>query len=141
MTMKFQYEIALSFAGEDRSFAKYISYELRARSIAVFYDEFEKSELWGADLSETLPEKYRSSRYCVILQSEEYLKKLWTTLERQTLVHEFLSRRGKDYILPIRVRGCNTAIPGLSELVGHLTVRNKQDWRPTLELLIQKLTN
>jgi hypothetical protein len=134
----FKYDIALSFAGEDRALANFLANSLR-ESHLVFYDEFEKEELWGSDLSELLPEKYISAKYCVILQSDDYLVKMWTVLERQALISEFLKRRGKNYVLPIRVRGCTSQIPGLSDLTGYITVRSEADWDHALSLLRQKL--
>lgn len=93
----------------------------------------------GADLTESLPARYESSRYCVILQSDEYLKKAWTTLERQAIIWEFLKRRGKDYILPIVVRDCGMKIPGLSGVTGHTTAKSKEDWDGVVEMLFVKL--
>jgi hypothetical protein len=139
MRPPFNYAVALSFAGEDRGLASYLAHGLRSDQISVFFDEFEKVGLWGADLSETLPAKYRDARYCVILQSDEYLEKAWTTLERQSIIYEFLSRRGKDYLLPIRVRGCTRLIPGLSELTGFITIDGEDDWPAAIALLKAKL--
>jgi hypothetical protein len=134
----FTYAAALSFAGEDRDLARYIARELRSE-FSIFLDEFERAQLWGADLSEMLPQKYQSSRYCVILQSNEYLEKIWTTLERQAIIYEFLSRRGKDYVLPLLVRNCQKKIPGLSGLIGYLTIRSEDDWPDVVQLLRTKL--
>jgi hypothetical protein len=134
---RFQYDVALSFAGEDRDFGSFIADNLLPE-FKVFYDDFEKAALWGSDLSESLPARYLSSRYCVIIQSEEYLQKLWTTLERQAIVYEFLRRRGTDYVLPILVRNCSSSITGVSGLTGYLTAQSSGDWPNILELLRQK---
>jgi hypothetical protein len=55
-----EYEVALSFAGEDRSFVEKIAIGLRRRRVKVFYDQFEKSKLWGKDLFQHLYEVYSS---------------------------------------------------------------------------------
>jgi hypothetical protein len=43
------YQVALSFAGEQRDYVEAVSRFLRARGIAVFYDRFEAVTLWGKD--------------------------------------------------------------------------------------------
>lgn len=139
MIEPYDYDAAISFAGEDREFARYIADALAGR-FRVFFDEFEKAELWGSDLTDTLPQKYIASRYCVILQSNEYLEKAWTTLERQAIIFEFLRRRGSDFVLPIRVGGCTKSIPGLSPVIAYLTVQSRGDWDEVADLLAQKLS-
>ena len=50
----FQYDVAISFAGEQRAEAEAITEHLIASSIKVFYDRHEKADLWGKDLYEHL---------------------------------------------------------------------------------------
>lgn len=72
-----EYDIALSFAGEDRKTAREYADQLRKKSISVFFDEYEKADLWGKDLYEKLDDIYRKrAKYCVIFISEFYAKKL-----------------------------------------------------------------
>lgn len=62
-----EYEVALSFAGEDRRYVAQVARYLRRRGVRVFYDDYEKVTLWGKDLYVHLDEVYRKrSRYCVI---------------------------------------------------------------------------
>lgn len=42
----FAYDVAISFAGEDREFARYMAARLRPH-FSVFFDEFERADLWG----------------------------------------------------------------------------------------------
>ena len=51
------YDIALSVAGEDRSFAASLAEILRAKGLRVFYDALEPAALSGKDLSEHLKER------------------------------------------------------------------------------------
>ena len=44
------YEVALSFAGEDRAYVREVKDELKKLRITVFYDEDEQAALWGKDL-------------------------------------------------------------------------------------------
>ena len=43
--MKYKYEVALSFAGENRDFAESIATLLQAEDIEIFYDEFNSADL------------------------------------------------------------------------------------------------
>ncbi len=44
------YDIAISFAGEDREVAASIAEKLKSQGIKVFYDSYEKATLWGKNL-------------------------------------------------------------------------------------------
>ena len=80
-----QYDVALSYAGEDRVQARELAKRIQMTGYSVFYDEFE--ELWGQDLSVKLHEVYgKQSRFCVILVSEHYVKKPWTNMERKAVL-------------------------------------------------------
>jgi CRP-like cAMP-binding protein len=81
----FQFDVALSFAGEDRAFVDTIAVRLRAHRVKVFYDRYEKATLWGKDLYEHLDHVYqRAARYCVLFVSEHYARKVWTNHERKS---------------------------------------------------------
>jgi hypothetical protein len=80
-----EYDVALSFAGEDRAYVERIARLLQQRGIRVFYDEFMTADLWGEDLYVLLDEVYRKkSRFAVIFASEHYARKSWTSHERQS---------------------------------------------------------
>ncbi len=121
-TKPYRYQIALSFAGEDRSLAKEFAQALTEKGVSVFFDEFEQSALWGKDLYQHLQYVYRdSAHYCVILISKNYVKKLWTKHElKQAQARAFEENR--EYILPLRID--DTEVPGLSKTIGYLDIRN-----------------
>lgn len=50
----FAYDVALSFAGEQRAYVQKVAAALRRRGIRPFYDDYEKATLWGKDLYEHL---------------------------------------------------------------------------------------
>jgi hypothetical protein len=52
------YDVALSFAGEDRQHAEALADGVRAAGYEVFYDDYETSNLWGANLPERFHEVY-----------------------------------------------------------------------------------
>ena len=56
-----QYEVALSFAGEEREYVEKVARALQSRGIEVFYDEFEQVSLWGTDLVEVLHDVFENS--------------------------------------------------------------------------------
>jgi hypothetical protein len=50
----FDYDVALSFTGEDRAYVDEIAEQLRSQGIRLFYDRYEQANLWGKDLYEHL---------------------------------------------------------------------------------------
>jgi hypothetical protein len=74
------YDVALSFAGENRTFVEQVAERLKAAGVSVFYDRFEKADLWGKNLIDHLAEIYgQRSRFVVMFVSKEYVEKAWTT--------------------------------------------------------------
>lgn len=54
----FEYDVAVSFAGEDRATAERFAELLKAEGFSVFYDLWNKVDLWGRDLYTHLAEVY-----------------------------------------------------------------------------------
>lgn len=130
------YDLALSFAGEDREVAEAIAMKLRRRRYRIFYDRFEQASLIGEDLTTKLGDIYeKGSRYCLILISKNYLEKPWTNHERQFALSRALRERGA-YILPLKLDGID--LPGLSPTIGYLDLRNSSI-PEVCSLLAQKL--
>jgi len=48
--MDYKYDIALSFAGEDREYVDKVATILKNNNVKVFYDKFEEVDLWSKDL-------------------------------------------------------------------------------------------
>ena len=44
-----KYDIALSFAGENRVYVEEVAQALRSAGVSVFYDKFEQAGLWGKE--------------------------------------------------------------------------------------------
>lgn len=117
----FEYEVALSFAGEDRAHAEALAEYLKERGVPVFYDLYEQADLWGKDLFEHLHEVYsKKARYCVLFASASYAKKVWTDHERRSAQDRALREKGNAYILPIRID--ETEIPGIRSSTGYLSI-------------------
>jgi hypothetical protein len=114
----FEYDIALSFAGEDRNYVESIANLLINRQVRIFYDKHEQSNLWGKDLYQHLQSIYKDkARYCLIFCSQHYAEKLWTKHElRQAQARAF--EENSEYILPLRLD--NTNIPGINGTTGYV---------------------
>lgn len=114
---KWKYDVALSFAGEQRSYVEKVANFLKDSGVRVFFDDFETVDLWGKNLYDHLDVIYsKSSRYCVLFASEDYERKVWTDHERQSAQERAIKEKG-EYILPVRFD--ETKIPGLRETIGY----------------------
>jgi V8-like Glu-specific endopeptidase len=120
--MERKYDVALSFAGEDRYYVKQVAEILNNSGIKVFYDEFEPDKLWGKNLFDYLSEIYRDqARYTIMFCSKNYTKKIWTNHERKSAQERSLKEK-EEYILPARFD--DTEIPGLSKTIGYINLMN-----------------
>lgn len=57
------YDVALSFAGEDRNYVDKVAEMLKEIGIRVFYDDYEQVDLWGKNLYVHLDEIYQKKEY------------------------------------------------------------------------------
>lgn len=123
MFFMYNYDVALSFAGEDREYVKAIAKKLRAKKLKVFYDEFEESNLLGKDLYQYLHYIYKESSYfCVIFVSENYMKKAWTRNVELKAAQNRAFLENTEYILPIKLDS-NVSLPGLPDTIGYMDAK------------------
>ncbi|WP_228123069.1 toll/interleukin-1 receptor domain-containing protein [Priestia megaterium] len=114
-----EYDVVLSFAGEDRKYVYEIADTLKSSGIKVFYDKYEVVSLWGKDLYSHLDDIYRNkSMYCVMFLSKNYKKKVWTNHERESAQARAFEEKA-EYILPIRLD--ETEIPGIKSTTGYIS--------------------
>ncbi|MDX1956927.1 MAG: TIR domain-containing protein [Leptospiraceae bacterium] len=119
---QFDYDVVISFAGEDRLIAEEIVKELKERKISIFYDTDPEADLWGKDLYAHLAYIYgKAGKYCIMILSQNYAQKLWTNHERQNAQARAF-REKREYILPIRLD--STEIPGIAETIGYIEYNN-----------------
>ncbi len=131
-----EYEVVLSFAGEDRAYVERVADVLRANQVALFYDAYEEATLWGKNLAEHLHKVYSgSARYCVMFVSRHYAEKIWPSHERRSAFERAIESR-QEYILPARFD--DTEIPGLYKTIGYADLRNKKP-DALAYLILQKL--
>jgi hypothetical protein len=112
------YDVALSFAGEDREYVDEVASYLKNQGVPVFYDQYEKANLWGKNLYDHLAEIYSArSKYVVMFISKHYAEKVWPNHERKSAQAKAL-RQETEFILPARVD--DTEIPGLPPTIGYI---------------------
>lgn len=130
----FEYQVALSFASEDRPYVSQVARLLRQRKVRVFYDEYESVSLWGKDLYVHLDEVYRKrARYCVVFLSQHYSSKLWTSHERESAQARAFQQQN-EYILPVKID--STEIPGIKPTIGYVS---KLPARQLADLIYRKI--
>ncbi len=133
-----EFEIALSFAGEDRVYVDQIANLLRGSGVKVFYDLFEEESLWGKNLYDYLTEIYMNkSLYTIMFISESYAKKLWTGHERQAMQARAF-QENQEYILPARFD--ETPIPGVLPTTGYIDISSKTP-EDFVKIIHKKLVN
>lgn len=119
MAIEYEYDVCLSFAGEQREYVHQVYEELKKNNIHVFYDKDEDIEtmLWGRNLIEVFTDVYRkNARFCVMFISKEYVSKVWTKLEKRRVLSRALLE--DIYILPVRMD--DTEVPGFDDSLSYL---------------------
>ena len=118
LTIGKTYQVALSFAGEQRDYVEGVAQHLAARSIGVFYDGFQRTWLWGRDGVEAFHQVFaETSNFVVMFVSAEYVAKPWTRHERKSALSRMLTEES-EYVLPVRFD--DTPVPGLPESIQYL---------------------
>jgi len=121
----FEYEVALSFAGEERIYVEKVAEYLKKNGVKVFYDEDQEEEAksWGVDLTEYLYRIYaKEARYCVMFISKKYAEKVWTRHEKRSALERAIKEK-QEYVLPARYD--DTEIQGLPSTFKYIDLRKK----------------
>jgi hypothetical protein len=115
------FDIAVSFAGEDREFVEKVVRGLLRSVVRVFYDRFEQHDMLGRDLGRYLDQIYQhSAHFVAVFISKAYAEKAWTKHEfSSALAGKILGR--EDYILPILLD--TTQIAGLPTTIGYVSAQ------------------
>ena len=132
----FQYDVALSFAGENRTYVEKVAVLLKESGVSVFYDGFETAALWGKNLIDHLAQIYRHrSKFVVMFVSKHYVEKAFPTHERQHAQERALLAK-EEYILPARFD--DTEVPGMTSTVAYVDLRNTSPEK-LAELILKKI--
>jgi hypothetical protein len=112
------FDVALSFSGKQREYVKECFDELLRLNIKAFYDDHEKTSIWGKDLYQHLDNIYRHyAEYCVVFISKSYI-------ERTLPLHELKSTQNAElfnkheYLLPVRFD--DSELPGLRDTIAYI---------------------
>jgi hypothetical protein len=134
---KFDFDVAVSFAGTERTHAERLASLVKEAGFRVYYDNYYPEQLWGKDLVVFFDDIYRKrSKFCVIFVSQEYLSRMFTNHERKSAQARAIEEKGNEYILPIKVDEID--LPGLQPTVGYLSLK-QYDIEKIAEILIKKL--
>jgi hypothetical protein len=104
----FEWDIAISFAGENRTLAEFICEQLRELDISVFYDRnYEDNYLGGLWSKEFLDVFLNKSRLVVAILDQHHKDKVWPTFERDC----FTPRVPEGDVIPVFLD--KTIFPGI----------------------------
>ncbi|WP_439660532.1 toll/interleukin-1 receptor domain-containing protein [Lentzea sp. HUAS TT2] len=132
---EYEFDVALSYAGEDQDLVLPVFERLKAAGVEVFHDRDHEAEQWGLDLVEYFSEAFsKRARYVLLFGSTHYNHK-WARLQYRTALGRALEQH-TEYVLPIRID--DTEIPGLSQNVGYLDLR-VHDAETVANAVVQKL--
>lgn len=119
--MSHVYDVAVSFASEQRPYVVQVVRECERLGLAVFYDADRSLDFWGKNVIRELRDVYGSTqaRYFVPFLSPEYLAKPYPMDEFTTALTQAL-QRGADYILPVVFHGAQIPDNLLNPAIGYL---------------------
>ena len=118
MDSSHEYDVAVTFAGEDRAYVEDVVRQVQAAGFKVFYDQDEQVALWGEDMTEFFPKVYEErARFAVMFVSRHYAAKAWTRFERRSVLLRAI-RQESAYLLPVQLDA--TKLDGLRESVVYL---------------------
>ncbi len=132
----FEFDVALSYASEDRIYVQSVATQLRSRGVRVFYDEFSTAEMWGADLYVLFDDIFRRrARFAILFVSHHYVTKPWPQHERQSAQARALVE-SDPYILPVRLD--SSEVPGLRPTVSYIDAQHVTS-EGLVDLILQKI--
>lgn len=135
MNDEYKYDVALSFAGENREYVEDVATFLNSYGVKVFYDKFEQAELWGKNLYSHLSDVYnKKAKYTIMFISKEYKEKAWTNHERESAQARAFEE-SQEYILPVKFD--DTEILGLNKTVSYLDA-NKYTPKEVSKFFLEK---
>ncbi|MFC3894782.1 toll/interleukin-1 receptor domain-containing protein [Lentzea rhizosphaerae] len=121
---EYEFDVAPSFAEEDRDRVLPIVDRLKSLGVEVFYDKDREVEMWGQDRIEYFSETFsHRARFVLLFSSQHYVSK-WTRLQSRAAMARALEEH-TEYVLPIRID--DTPVPGLLPTIAYLDMRVHSD--------------
>lgn len=107
MNRKYNYDVAISFAEEDRNAALALALALEIKGLKkVYYYPNQRAATWGTELKMKLENIFLTeARYAVVMLSNNYfdIKKEYTPIEFAAIKKRINEEVGIVYMLPIKL--------------------------------------
>lgn len=105
------YDVAVSYASEQRSYVERFVKRLQSHKMSIYYDRDAQAQMVGMILDQKLHKIYiQESKHCVLFLSHEYIKKPVTRYESSIILSESLYEENFMYIFKFD----NVTLPGLN---------------------------
>lgn len=119
---EYDYDFAISFAGENRALAEVIAVQLQSLDCAVFYDEWFEANFLGKAWQKSFAKIFgEQSRFVVCLLDKYHAEKIWPSFEREC----FSPRVADAAIIPVYLD--NTPIIGIPKDIVGISFKKYQD--------------
>jgi hypothetical protein len=116
---EYQFDFALSFAGENRELAKLVADQLDILDCAVFYDEYFEANYLGKAWRKSFTQVFgEQARFVICLLDNHHVEKIWPTFEREC----FAPRVAEAAVIPIYLD--DTPVPGIPRDIVGLMFKN-----------------
>ena len=133
----YNYDVALSFAEEDKDIAEQIAASCKTLGLKPYFYEYENAENWGENLFNVIVNRYRdTAKFALILISKHYVNKKWTDIERQ-IIQSVNQQSSSAYLLPLRLD--DTVLEGLTD--NTLYIEWKENPKAIAEMIEQKIAD
>jgi hypothetical protein len=122
-------DVFISYTGEDREWANWIGHELEALGHTPHIDAWEVSG--GGNIMEWMEKRHHEANHVLCVVSETYLKKPYSSLERQAGQWAAVTTR-PNFLLPVFIEPCEA--PTLFALLKRCDLhgRSEEDARACL---------
>ena len=125
------FDVAISFAGENRELAREIANRLGELDVAVFFDEKYEVAFLGKRLGDEFERVFSTgSRFVLCILDRHHRQKDWPTFERDT----FVPRMKAHEVIPVYMD--DTKFPGIPDDVYGINFKYdlaKDDWREKVD--------
>ena len=133
----FDYDVVISFSGQQREVAEEINETLKQAGLVTFYDYDHEHELLSEDLSIALQRIYFSrSRYAVTVLSRHFVESRWAGNWEWRAILSAMQQRTGAYLLPYFYE--EVEVPGLNPAIGYVS-RSRTSPREFAELVVRKV--
>jgi len=114
--MKYKYDVAISYASEQRQYVLELCQELQKLDLKVFADFIEPERLWGSYLPEELRKiYYNESKIIIMFLSKEYAQKGYTLFESRIAMEKSL-----ENISFLIIKYDDVELPWLNKTIGYV---------------------